>query len=155
MAVKNNHSGSALSASQPQSGKGTRRLWFLALGDIVMFLIFAIIGRNSHGEDAGLQAVWQVVWTALPFLLAWFFIAPFIGAFRRVILNDPKKMEIKTLQSWVAAWPVGLILHFVFKQELPTVPTVISFGLVTLITNSIFLSIWRLPFAFFNKKNER
>lgn len=146
---------SVLAASRPESRKGARRLWTMVAGDAVAFLVFAIIGRRSHGEGAGLQAVLQIAWTALPFLVAWFLIAPLLGAFRRDVLNDPKKMEAQTLKAWIAAWPLGLLLHFVSKQELPTISTVVSFGLVTLITNALFLSIWRLPLAFFTRKNDR
>jgi Protein of unknown function (DUF3054). len=135
------------------STQRTRSLWLLAAGDVVVFLIFAVIGRRSHGEEAGLQAVLQVAWTALPFILAWFLVAPFVGAFRHEIVHDPKKIEVKTLQSWIAAWPVGLFLHFLFKQELPTISSLVSFGLVTLISNALFLSLWRFPFALFHKRN--
>lgn len=132
-----------------------RSLWLLAAGDVVVFLIFAVIGRRSHGEEAGLQAALQVAWTALPFILAWFLIAPFVGAFRRQIIHDPKKMEVKTLQSWIAAWPLGLFLHFLFKLELPAISSLLSFGLVTVISNALFLSLWRFPFALLHKRNNR
>jgi hypothetical protein len=155
MAINEKGMRATLEASRPESNQGVRRLWTLVLGDVIVFLVFSFIGRRSHGEETGLQAAGQVIWTALPFLLAWFIIAPFLGAFRREALSDPKKMARKTLQAWVCAWPLGLFLHFLFKQEMPSLSSLISFGLVSLISNSIFLSLWRLPFAFINKKNNR
>ena len=155
MAINEKGVRATLAASRPESSLGVRRLWTLVLGDVIVFLVFSFIGRRSHGEETGLQAAWQIIWTALPFLLAWFVIAPFLGAFRREVLSDPKKIERKTLLAWVCAWPLGLFLHFLFKQEMPSPSSLISFGLVSLITNSIFLSLWRLPFALINKKNEQ
>jgi hypothetical protein len=154
MAINEKGVRATLAASRPESSQGVRRLWTLVLGDVIVFLVFSFIGRRSHGEETSLQAAWQIVWTAWPFLLAWFIIAPFLGAFRREVLSDPKKIERKTLLAWLCAWPLGLFLHFLFKQEMPSLSSLISFGLVSLITNAIFLSLWRLPFALINKKNE-
>jgi hypothetical protein len=155
MAVRNNTMRSALAASKPGNRKEARRLWNLAFGDALVFIIFAVIGRQSHGEDAGLGAAGQVIWTALPFLLSWFLISPFIGAYRRELMADPKKMVRATFLSWIAAWPLALVLHFLFNRELPSVSTVVTFGLVTLISNSVLLSVWRVPFAITNETKDR
>ncbi|GCE25886.1 hypothetical protein KDA_13700 [Dictyobacter alpinus] len=156
MAVKDNTTvaGSALQASKPTNKKESQRLWILVFGDILAFIIFAVIGRQSHGEDAGLSAILRVLWTAFPFALSWFLIAPFMGAFRRDLMNEPKQMARKTAWAWVASWPLGVILHFVFEQSLPTAVTALTFGLVTLITNMVFLFVWRIPFAIANHSKD-
>ncbi|GCE04275.1 DUF3054 domain-containing protein [Dictyobacter aurantiacus] len=141
---------SALEESKPRNKQEARRLWMLIFGDILVFLIFSVIGRQSHGEDTGLTAVLKVVWTALPFAISWFAIAPFMGAFRRELMTEPRQMARKTGFAWLAAWPIGVILHFVFEQHLPTVVSAITFGLVTLISNTVLLFIWRIPFAMTN-----
>ena len=41
----------------------------LILGDALVFLIFAAIGRRSHGEAAGLDSLLQVALTAAPLAL--------------------------------------------------------------------------------------
>ncbi|GLV57563.1 hypothetical protein KDH_43990 [Dictyobacter sp. S3.2.2.5] len=141
---------SALEGSKPHNKQEARRLWILIFGDALVFLIFSVIGRQSHGEDTGLAAVLRVVWTALPFAISWFAIAPFMGAFRRELMTEPRQMARKTAFAWLAAWPIGVILHFVFEQHLPTVVSAITFGLVTLISNTVLLFIWRIPFAMTN-----
>ena len=155
MAVRENETRSVLAASKPEDRKEAQRLWTVALGDVLVFLIFAVIGRRSHGEAAGLTSALQVVWTALPFLLAWFVISPFVGAFRRELMTEPKKMARRVVLAWVASWPIALFLHFVFEREVPSASTVFSFGLVTLIVNSIFLLIWRVPFAMANRAKDK
>ncbi|GCE18072.1 DUF3054 domain-containing protein [Dictyobacter kobayashii] len=152
MAVKdkNTVTTSAIEGSKPRNQKEARRLWTLIIGDVLVFLIFSVIGRQSHGEDSGLSAAFKVVWTALPFAISWFLIAPFMGAFRRELMTEPRQIARKTGFAWLAAWPLGVILHFVFEQHLPDLVSVITFGLVTLITNTVFLFVWRIPFAMTN-----
>lgn len=152
MAVKDKNAvtTSAIEGSKPRNQKEARRLLTLIIGDVLVFLIFSVIGRQSHGEDSGLSAAFKVVWTALPFAISWFLIAPFMGAFRRELMTEPRQIARKTGFAWLAAWPLGVILHFVFEQHLPDLVSVITFGLVTLITNTVFLFVWRIPFAMTN-----
>ncbi|GCF08328.1 DUF3054 domain-containing protein [Dictyobacter arantiisoli] len=157
MAVKGKQiaSTAAIAASKPRNKTESHRLWSVLLGDALVFIIFAVIGRQSHGEDTGLTAALRVIWTALPFALAWFLIAPFMGAFRRELMIEPRPMAKKTALAWVAAWPVGVFLHFVFEQHVPTVSTTVSFGLVTLLSNLVLLFVWRIPFVFTNRAKEQ
>lgn len=148
MAVKKYSTPSAaLGASKPGNKKESQRLWIVLIGDVLVFLIFSVIGTYSH---EGLMGIGQVIWTALPFILSWFLIAPFLGAFRRELMTRPKAMALKTMLAWLAAWPLGVALHFVFDWHVISVVSTLSFALVTLITNAIFLLIWRVPFALAN-----
>jgi hypothetical protein len=52
------------------------------IGDALALLIFAALGRASHGEAAGLTALTQVAETAAPFIIGWFAVAPLFGAYR-------------------------------------------------------------------------
>lgn len=141
---------SAIAASKPRNKAESRRLWSILFGDVLVFIIFAVIGRQSHGEDTGLTAFFRVIWTALPFALGWFIISPFVGAFRRELMGEPRKMAKQTLLAWIASWPLGLFLHFVFEWRMPTVTTVATFGLVSLLFNALVLLVWRVPFAMNN-----
>ena len=128
------------------------RISWLAIGDALCFLIFAAIGRGSHGEATGLAAIPQIVVTALPFLTGWFLVAPFVGAFRRDLTANPRKMASRTLLSWLLAWPVAMALRGIFVDH--GVPP-LSFSLITLITNTIFLLLWRWPYALNNSLKGR
>ena len=139
-------------AARPQRGlSDLARILILILGDVIVFLIFSAIGRRSHGEASGLDAFSQIVLTAAPFALGWFLVSPFVGAFRRGLEIRPRAMATRTALAWVAAWPVGLLIRGLIEQKIPP----LSFALVTLITNMVFLLLWRWPLAFFLHKRKR
>jgi hypothetical protein len=122
---------------------GAGRLGALVAGDAVAFLIFAAIGRASHAEAAGLDALLQVAETAAPFMAGWFVAAPFLGAFRPDVIAAPRRMLARTALAWLVAWPIGLGLRALIRQS--GIP--ISFALVTLITVLCILALWRGIFA--------
>lgn len=111
----------------------------LVIGDAISFLVFAAIGRNSHGEAAGFGAVLEVVRTAGPFLLGWFVVAPFTGALRGELLTHPRSLLKRTSLAWLFAWPLGLGLRALFLQR--GIP--LSFAIVVGITNTVLLLGWR------------
>jgi hypothetical protein len=136
----------------PPETSNTRRIATLVVGDALAFLIFAAIGRSSHGEATGLAAIPQIALTAAPFAAAWFIVAPFAGAYRRDLTAQPRKMAIRTILAWLLSWPVAMALRGIFVDH--AVPP-LSFALITLIFNTFILLIWRWPFALNNsiKKN--
>ncbi len=116
----------------------------LVVGDACSFLVFAAVGRASHDEAAGLAAFFLVAQTAAPFALGWYIVAPFFGVYRRAYTsNGVRTMLLRTALAWLCAWPVGLLLRGIFKSEIPPV----SFAIVTLIANLVFLGVWRGAFA--------
>lgn len=137
--------------SEPQNAP---HIATLVIGDTLAFLIFAAIGRSSHGETAGLASIPQIVLTAVPFAAAWFIVAPFVGAYRRELTAQPRKMAIRTILAWVLSWPLAMVLRGLFVDH--AVPPV-SFALITLIFNTFILLVWRWPYALNNsiKKRER
>ncbi len=124
----------------------------LVIGDILCFLIFVALGRNSHGEASGFGAIPQIIVTALPFLAGWFLVSPFVGAFRHKVVAQPKTMVIRTALSWLLAWPVAMLFRGIFVDH--GVPP-LSFALIVLVFNMILLLIWRWPFAFNNSLRKR
>jgi hypothetical protein len=121
----------------------------LVAGDIVSFLIFASVGRQSHGEASGRAAIGQVIEVAFPFALGWFLVAPFVGAFRRARTSSPRAMLARTELSWLCAWPVTLLLRWILSTD-HRVP--VSFAIVILIANAVFLGIWRAAFALVERR---
>ncbi|HLZ23174.1 MAG TPA: DUF3054 domain-containing protein [Ktedonobacterales bacterium] len=120
----------------------------LVAGDIISFLVFAGVGRNTHHEASGLGAIARIATTAAPFALGWFLVSPFAGAFRRSLVGAPRRMLVRTELAWLAAWPVALVLRWAFAPD-HRVP--LSFAIVVLIANAVFLGIWRLLFAVFTR----
>ena len=141
---------SNLKVPQERQKPDVSRIALLALGDALVFVIFAAIGMRNHKESLTIPSV---LVTAAPFAIGWFLVSPFIGAFRNRITARPGKMSLRTLLAWLAAWPVGLLLRGITRNEIPP----LSFAIVALITNTIFLQLWRVPFAWFvgRKENTR
>jgi hypothetical protein len=137
---------------QSHPGLTTRNVSFwpgiLVVGDLISFFLFAWIGRRSHAEAAGLAAFWETLATAAPFMVAWFLIAPWLGAFRRDTFASPQLILTRTALAWLCAWPVGLGLRALFLQR--GIP--LSFALVTGATNLVMLTAWRGVFAWLNRR---
>ena len=129
-----------------QRNTGWQRTTILVVGDIIVFIVFAIIGRRSHSEGGN---IFGPVITALPFAAAWFLVAPFVGAFRRGLERNTGKFALRTFLAWLAAWPVAMLFRGVFVDK--GVPPW-TFALITLISNTILLQVWRVPFSLFFKK---
>lgn len=128
----------------PASRADLARIAGLVVGDAVAFLVFAGLGRETHHEASGLAAIAQVALTATPFALGWFAVSPWLGAFRRARTTAPALMLRTTLLAWLASWPAALLLRWAFTGKVPPV----SFALVTLLANALFLCLWRGGFAF-------
>ncbi len=128
------------------------RIILLVIGDAIVFLIFAAIGRRSHGEAASISSFLQIVGTAAPFALGWFIVAPFIGAYRRRQTTGVGNMAQRTALSWVAAWPVALLFRGIAVDR--AVPP-LTFMLISLISNMVFLEVWRVLFAWLSRLKRR
>jgi hypothetical protein len=128
------------------------RIMLLVIGDAIAFLIFAAIGRRSHGEAATISSFLQVAGTAAPFALGWFIVAPFIGAYRLRQTTGVGNMAQRTALSWVAAWPVALLFRGIAVDR--AVPP-LTFMLISLISNMVFLEVWRALFAWLSSLKRR
>ena len=148
MDVKEKISETLSTAPEKRGMSNKTRIISLVIGDAIVLLIFAAIGRRSHGEAAGLASLFQVVLTAAPFAAGWFLVSPFVGAFKRGLERNPAKMAQYTLLSWVPGWAVGFTLRGIFVDH--AVPP-LTFAIVSFLSNTIFLLLWRLPFAFIGR----
>lgn len=80
----------------------------VALGDALAFLVFAYIGRASHGHPVPDAILFK---TAMPFLLSWFAISPFAGAYTRAATLNIKNTLSGLLLPWAASVPAGIGLR--------------------------------------------
>lgn len=137
----------AKGATEQKPSSNVLHIINLAIGDALVFLIFALIGRQNHGTGKAigvLENIAEVVVIASPFLIGWFVVAPFFGLYRRGLELQPRKMIQRTILAWVIAWPVGLALRGIFVDHgMPP----ITFAIVTLLFNGILLLVWRGPMA--------
>lgn len=135
------------SVEAPRLALGGRFPWrtaILVAGDALSFLVFAASGRQQHGEASGFAALAQIAQTAWPFALGWFVVAPWLGAYRERLTTGVLNMLKRTELAWVCAWPVVLLSRWALgpDHQMP-----LSFALVILVSNAIFLGVWRSVFA--------
>lgn len=125
-----------------------RRILGLIVGDTISFLVFASVGRSSHGEASGFGAISLVFETALPFILGWLVIAPFVGAFRTDPTEPPLGLLRRSALAWLIAWPICLGLRALIRQS--SIPW--TFALVVFITNMLLLLAWRAVFTWVTRR---
>jgi hypothetical protein len=125
-----------------------RRTLFLVVGDALTFVVFAAIGRRSHGEAAGLAAVGEVLLTAAPFMAAWFLVAPWLRVFDPAVAASPCAVTGRTVLAWLIALPIGLALRaLIIGRFSPP-----SFAIVTFLVVCVLLGGWRTTFAWLNRR---
>lgn len=129
-------------AQRPSATRSRWRIAGLVAGDAISFLVFAASGLRQHNEATGL--ITQVVVTALPFALGWFLVSPWVGAYRQGATEGVRRMLTRTELAWLASYPVALILRVIFAPD-HAMP--ISFAIVILLANAVFLGVWRSAFA--------
>ncbi len=112
----------------------------LALGDALAFLLFAVLGLAHHRQPLTTD---RVVHAALPFALAWFALAPLLGAFRSPTIDAPKQVLWRVPLCWFVCGVVGLLLRSWLWHR----PPVLSFALVALLMTMVLLTAWRVAFA--------
>ena len=139
-------------ASVKQNAKSTptaaapagRKLVVLVVVDVLIFLLFATVGRASHAESLPLLGIAQ---TAAPFLLAWLAVAPVLGAYRSALLTQPLPMAAQSLIAWIAACVLGLFIRSAWLQR----EIILTFALVTFGVVAVLLVGWRTLFAWWNR----
>lgn len=113
----------------------------LVAGDALALVVFAAIGRMSHGEGAGAA---ETLATAAPFALGWFGAAKILDAFGDDARgSDGKKAAIVAAKTWAVGVPTGLALRALVKGAAPPTPFVV----VSMAVTAAFLVGWRTWFA--------
>jgi hypothetical protein len=104
------------------------------LGDMLCFLIFALVGLRSH-ED-GITAA-SLLRTAVPFQVGWLLTSTAIGlqSFNRTPIVRPGKV----LTAWSAALLLGLAARSLFFGR----EFALTFAVITFLFNAVLLIGWR------------
>jgi len=116
-------------------------------GDALALLVFAWIGRASHGAGVGTAGLldgetWMV---ALPFLVGWFPAAYFTGGLKRdAVTGGPGAALKAVLPGWAIGVPAGIALRSVFLVHHVPPP---AFCAVTLVSTALLLGGFRAAYA--------
>lgn len=119
-------------------------LW-LILGDTLVFLVFVLIGRNNHA--LAVANIGAILFTAAPFLLGWFVVAPWFGLFRAEVSRSWRQWLPRLGLAWAIGGPLALVLRTFFLGR-PLLGGIIpTFAVITLTVTTLFLIIWRLGYS--------
>jgi hypothetical protein len=119
--------------------------WIAILGDVACLLVFAIAGSRSHSEGLTLDYLLRA---AGPFIVSWLLFAWLSGRFEPGALTAPSDAWRPTLEAWLPAWLLGLVLRIaVFGRGF--VP---AFAVVSLLFNAVLLCLWRTVLAYIEVK---
>ncbi|GAB2293745.1 hypothetical protein Dimus_027959 [Dionaea muscipula] len=138
---------------KPDSSSRVRKWGRIALlsgGDVLALLLFASIGRFSHG-----LSVFDVetLRTADPFIAGWMFSAYFLGGFDEDGrgMNGLTKSVVAAAKSWAMGIPqLGIGIRAVTMGHLPP----INFVSVTMGSTAVLLIGWRaISFSIFGDDN--
>ena len=106
--------------------------WLLL--DVAWIVLFAIIGRQNHGEESALPAIATTAW---PFLAGYT-----IGAIVLGLRRAPRSLT-RGVIVWAATVSIGMAIRTVLMGRVPAT----SFIFVALIALGIGLIGWRLVAA--------
>ena len=124
----------------------------LAIGDVAVFFLFSGIGRLSHGQGVGIEDLGPLLANALPFAASYLVAGSLLGAYRNDLLARPLPLLARTLLAWAIALVPGVVLRMlILRAAFPP----LSFALTTFIFVAVFLSGWRLVFAWLAGREAR
>lgn len=110
--------------------------WLAAVIDVVLVIVFALIGRLSHAEDLTAWTLWV---TAYPFLAGWAIAYVTSGAWARPLALWPTGVV-----AWILTVFVGMMIRVASGQGVVDGnPLPISFVIVATIVLGLFLIGWR------------
>ncbi len=113
-----------------------QRSTLLVAGDLVCFVLFALLGLRSHEDGITLDGVLRA---ATPFQAGWL-IAGLIPLF-----HESRSAHRRTgvLRRWAPAWVIGMALRtLLFDRSFEA-----SFAVVAFIANGLLLLSWRSVLA--------
>jgi hypothetical protein len=118
-----------------------RSLPLLIAGDVGALLLWVMVGLATHEMYSNL--LFNVARVATPFLIGWFAVAPFTGAYDLSGASRAPFLRRSAL-TWLAGTCLGLFLRATLFHN-GFVPI---FAAVTLVVTALLVLGWRTAFAF-------
>jgi len=135
----------------------TWEIFAVGIGDVIVMLIFAAIGRASHEVTSSTGPVVGTITTAFPFIVSWLTLAAILGAFSGKAFYPVPRAAWRTLRASIPAAPLGVLL----RAALEAAPKQfygfrwdqidLSFILVATVSTSVLLLAWRIGWSRFRR----
>ncbi len=110
----------------------------VALGEICIIILFVILGKYEHGVSIRQS----FIRTALPFLICWFVISPWLGSYKMSTVYGLKQTIWRIPLIWTLCGLIAIIARFVLTDR----PLVISFIVVSIAVQGLAIIAWRALF---------
>lgn len=117
----------------------------LIAGDILIFLLFSLLGRIDHDMVINTSAVLK---TAAPFIITWLTIGTLLGAFKPKATERFIPALLWVTITWLVAGTAGVVL----RSLLLGTPVNLLFLGITLAANLLPFWIWRASFVWINRR---
>ena len=117
----------------------------LIVGDALVMLLFAWVGRRSHAMSMLDIRAWLIA--AAPFMISWFLVTPWFGLFKTEVSQQWRKLLPRLLVAWAIGGPLALVLRALFLGRPIPAGIIPSFAVVALGFTTLFMLIWRLGYC--------
>ena len=124
----------------PPRAQAARPPWWLLAGDWLVLLLFVFIGQRDHAIS-GPGALPSLLNTAVSLGLPWTVAAFVLGAYR--LRPDPgwRTWLGRTLNAWLVAAPLGLLLRALLRNQ-DAIPVI--FILIAMSIGGVMMVGWRM-----------
>lgn len=120
-------------------------------GDLAIFVMFALVGRETHASSDP-NLVVNALPTLLPFVLIWLMVSIPMGVYRPSVYRFVPLAIIRTLAAWIVAGPIALYARALLLAR-TAIP--VPFILVTMGLNGVMLLAWHSFFAWWLRRSGR
>jgi hypothetical protein len=118
-------------------------------GDVVIFMFFALTGRETHAPgDANL--IVNALPTLLTFLIVWFTIAALGRVYQSGVMAKPRSALLRTLIAWLIAAPIAIVIRAILlgRTAIPWQFAAVTIGLV-----GTLLLVWHGAVAWYLRRH--
>ena len=143
--------------SGTETNTSPNRIIILVVGDFLVLLLFAWVGRSSH--SLSILDIKAIIVTAAPFMIGWFLVTPWFGLFSADVSQNWRKLVPRLLIAWAIGGSLALVLRALYLGRPIPGGIIPTFALVALGFTTLFMLIWRLAYIWWvnrrhNQTNE-
>ncbi|MBP7686987.1 MAG: DUF3054 domain-containing protein [Thermoflexales bacterium] len=122
-----------------------RNTLILMAGDLAIFVMFALVGRETHASSDP-NLIVNALPTLLPLILIWTLASVPMGVYRPNVYRFVPLTIIRTLAAWIVTGPIALYARALLlaRTAIPVPFIVVTMGLngALLLAWHIFLAWW-------------
>jgi hypothetical protein len=130
---------------EKQESSAAGRLAILIAGDLLVLLVVIGWGRSRHALPISDVSAW--LFTAAPFIIAWFAVIPWFGLFRAEVSQSWPRLVPRLLLAWVIGVLLAVVLRALFLGRSIPGGIIPVFALVMLGTTTPAMLVWRLGYC--------